>query len=296
MTGLDISHYAGVMKQALAVIKGQEEPPPFNLPIPHWSPSSLGMFQRCPYQWQQRYVHGRKERPAEAPFVGTAVHSGLEQNFRQKIESHVDLPTVELLSWYDDEGFLKTLASEMERAGEEVMWQTSPEEAKARGRSMIAGYHQQVSPRIQPIGVEGKVEIDFGLAVPVEGRYDLLEERRCVDWKTGKRSQKKPKESWRIQAAVYGEATGRPVEFHSVTATERGAVTIVTPLESEQLLVNPTEREREVMRTSLRAISHTACMFMEIFGPDEPWPTHGRFHDWACDYCGFRPTCPAWEE
>ena len=34
---------------------------------------------------------------------------------------------------------------------------------------------------------------------------------------------------------------------------------------------------------------------MEQYGPDEPWPTTGRFHTWACDYCGFRGDCPAWK-
>ena len=293
---LDVTQYREAMREALAVEAGEAAVPTWSLPIEHWSPSSLGMFQRCPYQWQQRYIKGRKIPPAEAPFVGSAVHAGLERNFRQKIESHVDLPAVELLGWYDDEGFLKTLGEEMEKGGEEVIWDTSADQARARGRAMIAGYHAAVSPRIQPIGVEGKIEVDFGLAVPVEGRYDLLEDRSCTDWKTGRRKRTKPQEAWRIQAAVYGEATGRPVEFHSISATERGAVTIVTPLESEALLVQPSPSEREQMRISLRAISHTACLFMEIFGPDEPWPTHGRWHDWACDYCGFRPTCPAWEE
>ena len=30
----------------------------------HLSPTSLSMFQRCPRQYQERYVFGRKERPA----------------------------------------------------------------------------------------------------------------------------------------------------------------------------------------------------------------------------------------
>ncbi len=29
------------------------------------------------------------------------------------------------------------------------------------------------------------------------------------------------------------------------------------------------------------------------FGPDETWP--GTLsHDWACSYCGFKPTCAWW--
>ena len=124
----------------------------------------------------------------------------------------------------------------------------------------------------------------------------MLFRSSTVDFKTGKQTTRKPKEDWRIQAAVYGEATGKPVEFHSLSASPKtNAVTIVTPLESEALLVNPSEDEREEMRRTMRAISSEACMYMSIFGPDDAWPTHGRFHTWACDYCGFRPGCPAWK-
>jgi PD-(D/E)XK nuclease superfamily len=269
-------------------------PARWNLPIDHWSPSSLAMLRRCPYQWQQRYIHGRKERPAEAPVIGTAVHAGLERNFDQKIESHVDIPTVELVNWFTDEGWDTCIRIEQERRGDEILWDTSPDEAKTRGTTMLAAYRNVVAPRIQPTSVEGAISVDFGLAVPVEGRFDILRDESCIDIKTGKRAQKKPKEAWRIQAAVYGHATGKPVEFHSLSATERNAVTIVTPLDTEDLLVNPDEQERARMVYDLRAVSAEACMYMEIFGPDQPWPTHGRFHDWACSYCGFRKGCPAW--
>jgi hypothetical protein len=293
---LDVSQY--VAQTAVAAAREQAEPVGFNLPIEHWSPSSLAMLRRCPRQWQERYIFGRKERPGEAPVTGTAVHKGLERNFEQKIGSGVDLAMVDLLGWYDDEGWEKTIQAEQEKAGAEILWKSAPEQARARGRAMLTSYHRFVSPRIErPVGVEGWVEVDFGLAVPVQGRYDLLEEKTTTDWKTGARKQTKPKEAWRIQAAVYGEATGRPVEFHSITASsERGHVAIVTPLESPALLVQPTVREREQMRISLRALAAEACMYMEIFGTDTAWPTHGRFHDWACDWCGFRSTCPAWEE
>lgn len=269
----------------------------WNLPIQHWSPSSLAMLRRCPYQWQQRYIHGRKERPGEAPVMGTAVHAALERNFGQKIVSREDLATVDLLEWYLDEGFHRVVAEEQEKAGEEVRWDTGPETTRQRGKYVIAGYQELVAPRIQPLKVETVFEVDFGLAVPVQGRFDLERTESTIDFKTGKSKQSKPKEDWRIQAAVYGEATGKPVEFHSLSAsTKTNAVSIVTPLESEAMLVNPSYVERVEMRRTMRAISSEACMYMAIFGPDDPWPTHGRFHTWACDYCGFRPGCPAWKE
>lgn len=285
MPTLDASQYE--VGQALAE---------WNLPLDHLSPSSLSMIRRCPRQFQERYLHGRKERPAEAPVIGTAVHAGLERNFAQKIESHTDLPTHELLDWFMDEGFAATVLKEQEKSGSDIFWSSDPEAARGRGKKMLGEYSNVVSPRIQPLGVEGSIEVDLGLPVPVVGRFDLLRESSTIDWKTGKSAKRKPQESWRIQAAVYGEATGKPVEFHSISATEKGTVTIVTPLEAEALLVQPNERERDQIRRTVQAIGAEAVFYMKLYGPDETWPTHGRFHDWACGYCGFRNDCPAWED
>lgn len=269
----------------------------WNLPIEHWSPSSLGMLVRCPIprQWQERYIHGRKARPAEAPVLGTSVHAAFERNFEQKITSHEDLPTPVLLEWYMDEGFARTVVREEEKSGEEVTWDTSPDDTRRRGYQIVAAYQDLVAPRVQPLRVETRFSVDLGAPVPVEGIFDVEREQTTIDYKSGKRVRKTPDESWRLQGGVYMEATGKPTEFHSLSATTTSnAVTIVTPLESEALLVAPNEFEREQMRQVIRALSWEACMYMAKLGPDEPWPTKGKWHAWACSYCGYRNDCPAW--
>jgi RecB family exonuclease len=294
---LDISQYRLPADAVRAMVEHSLQSAEWNLPIDHWSPSSFSMLRRCPYQWQQRYLHGRKERPAEAPVMGTAVHAALERNFAQKIDTHTDLALPDLLEWYLDEGFSRVVYEEQEKASEEILWDTGPEATRQRGKFVVASYHDAVAPRIQPLKVETKFAVDFGLDVPVEGRFDLERDTSCIDFKTGKQSVKKPKEDWRIQAAIYTEATNKPVEFHSLAASAKtNSVTIVTPLESEEMLLSPSQRERDHMRRTVKAISAEACMYMAKYGPDEDWPTHGRFHTWACGFCGFRPGCPAWKE
>jgi hypothetical protein len=289
--GLDIAQYA------LEEAKGSG-PLRWNLGayLDHMSPSSLSMLRRCPRQFQERYIFGRKERPAEAPVIGTAVHAAMEVNWQQKITSHEDMPTAALLDWYSDLGFATTVLDQQERSGHEVIWDTDPERARTRGRVMLGEYHNLVAPRIQPLSTEGEISVDLGAPVPIVGRFDVERVESVIDLKTGKRKTSKPKEAWRIQAAVYGEARNRPVEFHSLSATDNNAVTIVTPLEAEEMLVQPTDAERAVLRENIRTIAAEACLYMELLGPDEPWPTYGRFHDWACNYCGFRSTCPAWSD
>jgi hypothetical protein len=151
-----------------------------------------------------------------------------------------------------------------------------------------------VAPRIQPLAVECAISVDFGAPIPIIGRYDVERDETTIDYKTGKRVKRSPEESWRFQGAVYMEARNKPVEFHSLSSSATGSVSIVTPLESEDLLCAPTIEERTEMRRTIKAISAEAALYMEDYGPDDPWPTHGRFHSWACNYCGFRPGCPAW--
>jgi len=291
---LDIASYLGETPP-LTVTREDWAPIPFNLPIQHWSPSSLSMLQRCPRQWQERYIHGRKERPAEAPLIGTTMHRAVELNFGRKIESHEDIPLPQLLEYYDDT-FPLVVEEEQEKAGDEVKWDTTPDKARDRGRAMLAGYQHQVAPRIQPLAVETFVSIDLGLGVPIEGRFDVEREDSVIDLKSGKKATYKPQESWRIQALVYGAARDKAVEFHSVSASSAtNKVTVVTPLESEDMLVQPTPREREVSLRTLKALAALATFYMAEYGPDETWPTLGTFHNWACGYCGFRKDCPAWE-
>jgi len=300
VTALDIAHFIGEPAREEARSVGRDGIR-WNLGahISHWSPSSLAMARRCPYQFQQRYIRGLKERPGEAPVTGTAVHTALERNFEQKIASREDLPLSELIEWYWDIGWPTTVQIEQARAEDEVSWDegSGPDFARERGRAMLTAYHSGVAPRIQPLAVEGLFETDlFNLPVPVIGRFDIERETSVIDVKTGKQKRSTPKEDWRLQAGIYGEVRGKGVEFHSVTMTKAGTVNVVTPLEAEAMLVHPSFAQRQRMREDIRAISFEVCLYMELYGPDEPWPQHGRLHSWACSYCGWRSSCPAWAE
>jgi hypothetical protein len=263
--------------------------------LDHLSPSGLGKFVECPREWQQTYLQARPDKPAENLIVGSSFHRAMELNFRQKITTHVDLPVVELIAYHDDKSFDEVLGLDQEKAGEEIIWKTSYEDAKTRARLMIGEYRNQVCERIQPIAVEQTFEVPMGLPVKVQGRYDLLTAEVGIDWKSGLKKTYKPKTTWLLQALIYSFATGRPVEFHTVACTEdRHNVGIVTPLESEALLVNLSQGEVDGLTKVVLAIANEMVDCMRRYGPDGPWPARGRFHIFACDYCSFKGDCPAW--
>ena len=134
--------------------------------------------------------------------------------------------------------------------------------------------------------------------VPIIGYLDTCtDDNRVIDTKTGKQVSKKLKPSWQIQAVLYSAATGWPAEYHSISRAK--TPTICTALESDEMTVWPNEIEaRNVLHTAKTVADLIAYLYTTL-GPDEPWPTMGRFADWSmsfspCTNCGWRKVCPAW--
>jgi len=261
----------------------------------HFSAHSLSRFVECEHEFQRTHIQLAPELPSENLIVGDASHRTLQHNFGQKIESHADLPLAELMEFHDDLAFPLAVTEAEEKADEKTDWKTSRDEAHTRSRLMACGYIAKVGPRIQPISVEQRFAVPMGLPVKMEGRYDLLTETVGIDFKTGAKKSYKPKTSWLLQAMIYSFATGKPVEFHSIACSEKTHdVGIVTPLESEAMLVNLSQAEIDGLTRVVVGIVNEIVDCMRRYGPEEPWPARGRFHIFACDYCSFRSDCPAW--
>jgi hypothetical protein len=272
------------------------EEKPWPEEIHHLSATSIGMLFRCPRQFERRYLHGEKERPGESIVVGSFFHETLDYNYKQKIASHADLPLSEIVTYLQDAAVPKVLE---ENGGiEEIRWDSSLDTARSDAERITAAYGKTVMPRIQPIGVEFKFEIDVdGVPVPILGYVDVWDEARTVDTKTGKQSVSKVKPSWALQGRLYGWATGRPTEYHSISRAKTPKIT--TALESEAMIVPiPSEQQAGQMRHLFHLAAAQISFFYERYGR-EGWPTFGAVPDYTrnmlpCDFCGWRKGCPAW--
>jgi hypothetical protein len=133
------------------------EPPRWLGQFAHISPTSLGMFRRCPRQFYMRYVLGKKERPGEPIVIGSMFHETLEWNYVDKITSHEDKPLSEMVEYLQDAAIPKVLA---DNGGEEEIRWDGDDVAKgvARARNdaerIMSAYRTVVVPRIQPVAVE----------------------------------------------------------------------------------------------------------------------------------------------
>jgi len=259
----------------------------------HLSASSLRMLATCPEQFRRVYIRGERQRPGAALVWGSADHYAHEQNFQQKIDSHEDIPGADIELAFA-EGFDRSIS---DNGGEdEVDWgEDRPGDLKDRGVKLAATYHQQVSPRVQPVAVEKPVTLMLpGVVVPVVGRLDIQTEATVIEGKTATARKSKPEPQWRLQGALYQLATGLPLEWHVKTKTKLPAV--YTPREEPGLrfVAGRPLLEATVLRVH-RLVTGMLALYA-TYGPDEPWPTGAPDYGWACDYCGFRPMCAWWQD
>src|SRR5437879_6191865 len=131
----DVNSFLSAVKS----VPESAEPQAWSLPIDHLSASSFGMWSRCPEQWRRRYVLGQKESPGAALVIGSGFHFAQEHNFRQKIESFVDLPAEEVA-----EAFHHGWERELEKYGgvNEVVWddREKPDTVRAKGEKLAVAY------------------------------------------------------------------------------------------------------------------------------------------------------------
>ena len=265
----------------------------------HLSASSIGMLMRCPRQFQHRYLRGEKERPGGNLMIGSFFHETMNWNYKQKVTSHRDNPVADAIQYLHDEAIPKVLQEDAGGDPEEVVWDTTFDDARSDAERITGAYYRNVVPRIQPFATEQKFEVEIpGVEVPLIGYIDVQETNRVIDTKTGKAVTRKVKPSWQLQGRLYSFATGKPTEYHSISRAK--TPNIVTGLESEEMVVPvPTQTQMDNLSRTVQTAAALIRIFLEQFGLEEEWPTWGAIPDFSrnilpCDFCGWRQGCPAW--
>lgn len=276
--------------------------------LDHISATSVKMAARCPEQWRQRYVLGRKIPPVAVLMQGRSDHAAIERSMRQKITSGTDLPVGEVQDF-----FVSHFENQIEESGgiNEVEIRGGGDKTKAideikrHGQRNVASYHTRVSPTLQPTAVEQQFSLQVrDLPVRVDGYIDLLasyttrslldegdqHQEVIVDRKGSGRAKTKPDPEWVIQAEVYQLAYPRPHEWH-ITKTDKGTLALPQAFPDLKLPVVPRARAERTLQQIVAEIGH----YMRTYGPDGEWPVRGKLHPWACSYCGYRQDCWGWQ-
>jgi len=255
---------------------------------PHISNTQIDMYCRCPAQWEFRYVKGEIVPPGIALLQGTGYHRGAETNFRQKIDSHLDLPANQIVD-------AAVAAFDAETAGGYTLSEDEATigpakvlgEARDKVAQIAAVHASEQAPDYQPVAVEHRQLIVFPNAT-----HDLLtvtdlrdDVGRVTDFKTA--GKKKPEASIHcdLQLTIYAAAF--KIETGEMPSEVRQDVITKAKQPARQLL----RSERTV--ADFQALLHRVNAILAAiqsgnFPPCSPggWQCSSRF----CGY--FRSLCP----
>ncbi|MHC4181058.1 MAG: RecB family exonuclease [Planctomycetota bacterium] len=260
---------------------------------PHISPTQVTMFARCQEQYRRRYVCQETIPPGVALIVGGAFHVGAETNFRQKLDSHADLPASQIVE--------AAVAAFDEKAAGEV---ALTEDEASRGVRIIlgeakdqlaglAGCHaKDQAPDYQPTAVECKTRIVFPNAThDLLGVTDLRDDQgRVTDFKTAGRKPPQSDADTSVQLTTYAAAyridkgeDPAEVRLDAVTKTKTPKRHIISSRRSEA--------DYRALLSQVNAMLATIDVFSTA-GID-PWPA-AMAGSWWCSrkFCGYWHTCP----
>ena len=148
----------------------------------HISYSQLNMFLRCGEQYRRRYVEGKIIPPSAALVRGKSCHKAEQINFRQKIETKIDLAVDDVKDAFAtdwDENAYSIAWTEKELDGD------SPKKAAGRfkdqGIALVEIFHIEQAPLARPVSIEDEFSVNFdGGYPPLIGYMDRIDEGRII--------------------------------------------------------------------------------------------------------------------
>lgn len=253
---------------------------------PHWSPSSLEMLAKCGEQWRRRYLEGEIIPPGIAAVQGTGVHAGAAANYRQKIDSHIDLPKADIVD-AAVEGFKAGVAGGLILTPEEVAVGRDKVLGQATDQvvSLASLHADEVAPAYQPVAVEERIRISLPGPRDMLGVVDLITDGRLVvDHKTAGKAKTQDEADSSFQLTYY--AAAHAARFGAVPSELRLEVLVKTQKPKRQVL--STQRDSGDFRALAARID--AANRAVSSGTFVPAPVGA----WWCapKWCGYWASCP----
>lgn len=202
------------------------------LPAGYLSVSQIGMYSRCPKQYEFRYVKGIVAPPQARMAEGTAMHKALEAGQRERMVSGTTAPLDVLTDAHND--------AWKEQKKRIEMWDEESPEALIlkRARIFLSEYHKRYLPHIDPLGIEKRFWALVDNNIPVLGFIDLIAldsnpslkhtsepVNEVVDYKVIAKTISKNEIDGNLQLTMYSHATDIPrVRFDMFVKTKTPVV------------------------------------------------------------------------
>jgi len=248
----------------------------------HYSSSQFNTFMLCPERFRRQYIEDERSSANLPMLVGSGVHTGMELNYKQKIESHTDLPPSHVAD-AAVAGFDDRLLDEDKRLDDLDSCVARDQTAQL---AQFAG--AQVMPRHQPLLVEQEFRLQVpGVDKPILGYIDLATvDKTLVDTKTTARKKSQTEADHSTQLTLYHIAhkalTGEyPTKIVLDTIIKKRAA-------PEHVAIETSRNEQDVA-----ALAYRVNVMLQSIGAGI-FPGANPATDWQCSqkWCGFFSTCP----
>ncbi len=242
------------------------------------SPSRVNDFSNCPQLYKYRVIEQKPEGISLDAERGTLVHSVLEALFDEESDSRTLEHALNLMP--------NIWKAQVESKPELSQLVPEVKEWFDRVTSLLTTYFDLEEPRsFEPTSRELHLELDLADDIYLHGYVDRLDiaptgEVRIVDYKTGK----SPRTPWqekaffqlRVYALIYWKTTGvLPRDLKLIYLGD-----------GKLLISKPTVFALEETEEKLFEI---AAQIQDAMSADI-WPTKKSR---LCDWCSFKPICPA---
>jgi hypothetical protein len=246
------------------------------------SASSVATFLRCGRQWEFAYAYAIKSPPTLRLVIGNAAHEAVETNYRQKMDTGLDLPIDDVKDAFSTA--FDRLATEVEHDDDEDE-DESPKQSKDSGIVLVGNYQHQVAPTIQPVIVEEQIQFRVN-EIPFSGYIDLVDQHRQVrDLKTTKR---KPQRNDYLISMI-----GYAIGFRQATGEVERNVILDYMVRTKQPYYHPVPSEGPVPDSAIRQFAKIVESVATAISKGSFIPT-GLTNN-ACSWCGYKRICPDYQ-
>ncbi len=230
-------------------------------------------YETCPAKFRFTYVEALPGLPGPHLSFGSSIHAALERFYDQKLP--ICPSERELLGFlyedWDSSGF------EGLTRDEQLLWYRHAQDVLRR-------FHARESVRYRlPADVEKWFSLPFGDDAVVMGSIDRVDvdddgSLEVIDYKTNKRMQDRERVRASLQLSIYALACEH---LYGRLPT---AVTLYFVVPGVRVRVATEEIDLDGARHTVARVAAAVRA-----GAFDPAPSR------ACNWCDFRPLCPAWE-
>lgn len=258
---------------------------------PHISISQVKTYLRCPKQYEFSYVQKIKSKPSFALDFGSAVHKGIEHNYKQKLVSGKDCDVNEMVTVYVDEIAERKKVARDTYTKKELKdsgYDTDSRDDEPLGIGLLKQYHREVAPTVKPIHVEQPFELKFiePELRPFYGIIDLIDDEKKVrDAKTSASKFTQDEVDLDIQLTGYAYA------YKQITGENAAGLQndVLVKSKTPQIQMISTTRNDEEMGTFVDMLKSVDRDIQRNYTEGYFRPTPNKMN---CGWCGYRNICP----